>query len=116
GGRALSDVAATLHARSATTGADGRFALAAGCRPGLALRGARGPDYVLVHPAYGLVHFGALDADGDLALAASRGDVASQRALQSLCESPAREAWQREAIRRGCPGRPQEDAPTSRKH
>lgn len=102
-GRALSDVAATKHVRSATTGRDGRFALAAEASLGM---GADAPSYVLVHRDYGLARAGERDPRGGaLDFEMSRDDVAAQRALASLCESPPREAWEREIARAFCPKR-----------
>ena len=106
--RALSDVAATLHARVAKTDAEGRFAF-----PGetsasvqVALRGGRAPSYVLVHPRYGLIRSGEREpAEGELVFEMSLADVTAQHSLASLCESPPREDWEREVAAETCPQR-----------
>lgn len=106
--RALSDVAATLHARVAKTDAEGRFAF-----PGetsasvqVALRGDRAPSYVLVHSRYGLIRSGELEPSGaELAFEMSLSDVTAQQSLASLCESAPSEDWERELAAEICPER-----------
>lgn len=106
--RALSDVAATLHARLAKTDAAGRFAFPdeTPASVGVALRGGRAPSYVLVHPRYGLIRSDEQDpGDAELAFEMSLTDVTAQRSLAALCESPPREDWERELAAEVCPRR-----------
>jgi hypothetical protein len=98
----------TLDARFATTGTDGRFRFEASraSKLGSALRQRYGPVYLFVHPQYGLVRSGEAPGAGEpLVLEGSLADVASQRALAALCESPTREEWERVVVERACPGR-----------
>ena len=104
--RALSDAAATLHARVAKTDAEGRFALPDEASSTVALRGGRAPTYVLAHPRYGLVRSGDREpTDAELVFEMSLSDVTAQQALASLCESPPREDWERELAAEICPQR-----------
>ena len=106
--RALSDVAATLHARVTTTDGEGRFAFPseASTSVQVALRGGLAPSYVLVHPRYGLIRSGDQEpTDAELAFEMSLSDVTAQQSLASLCESPPREDWERELAVEICPQR-----------
>lgn len=93
------------HARTATTAADGRFALAAArATDPTAWTGAEhAPVYVIVHSDYGLAHAGEVAAaNGEIRLEVSSEDAAARQALVALCENAPRESWERELALRVC--------------
>ena len=104
-GRALSDVAAVVHARIATTDAEGRFAIPRETSASAA-RADRAPSYVLVHARYGLVRAGEREPSAaELVFEMSLADVTARQSLAALCESPPHEDWERAIAPEICPHR-----------
>ncbi len=101
GGRAWSDVAATLATRSATTDAAGRFSFS---EQSSARGGAEQPTYVFAHSSYGLARHDLPPAGdaGPPVFLLSASDAAARSALATLCASATREEWERELAREFC--------------
>lgn len=94
----------TLHARFAESDASGAFTFGAEVAPPrLAAQGRYPPRYGFVHPRFGLVRGVEAPENGaEIVLRGSQGAVAEQQALQTLCESPPRDDWERELRERSC--------------
>jgi hypothetical protein len=95
----MGEPARTAAFRIATSQTDGRFAFEAA----RVASGDRAPVYHLAHRAYGLVHAGELaPSDGAIEITARERDATAMSALAALCESPPREAWEREIATQLC--------------
>lgn len=101
----MGEPARVVRARTASTDVGGRFSIPSARTAALdgPIGGDHAPVYVFVHPEYGLVHAGEVaPANGEIRLEGSRGEAAARQALVALCETVAREPWERDLASRVC--------------